>query len=123
MNDVVRVLRRRHERCGRHRGLDWVVLRKEAFASRLPRDHALRSVRVRPRLDARTHATVVVADEHASLFIDGGVEEVEQVARHGASLEAARADSVALDWIAGRGINGRPGLAAVEGRGDVEIPD
>jgi hypothetical protein len=66
-------------------------------------------------------AAVGVGDEHATLRVDRGVVEVEQVAAR--VRAAAVPDATALDGVAGRRVDRGPGLAAVVRRGDVEVPD
>src|SRR5439155_10673670 len=86
--------------------------------ARLARDRRLGAVRVRRAALAAVDAAVVPAHEHAAFLVDRGVEEVEHVA-----AVPAMADRTALDRRARRDVLRGPGLAAVERRRDVEIPD
>src|SRR5207248_9711465 len=100
----------------------WIVSGEHALAAGLSGDYTLFGIRVWSALNTRTHASVFVTDQHAAFLVDRSVKEVEQVSRHRAALESASANAVALHRTPRCRVNGRPGLAAVEGRRNVEIP-
>src|ERR1700730_3969464 len=63
-------------------------------------------------------ATVVVADQDSAFLVDRSVKEVEQVA-----AGTATADPATLNRISRRDVLRRPCHAAVERRGEIEIPN
>src|SRR5260370_32913632 len=66
-------------------------------------------------------ASVHVPDLHATLLVNGNVEEVEQITRD--SGPASCPDSTMLHWSTGCQVRGRPGLSAVKSMRNVKMPE
>ena len=97
---------------------------EEAPAILEARDSREGALGVEGRAHAGPGAAVGETDHGAAAAVDLDVHEVQEVAAAvGAAQGAAGADGAALDGIAGSGVDGRPGGAAVIGVGHVEIPD
>src|SRR5207248_9045314 len=95
-------------------------------AAGLPRNSCRRGVcvaacRRRGLCAVAAGATIYVADQYPSFFINSHVKEVEQVA---ADVGAAvRPNIPALHRSIGRRVTGCPGQSAVESMGDIKMPD
>src|SRR5438067_6323513 len=99
-----------------------IVRREHSLAAQLARDCILRG-EVIARCSRNTtgaDASVVIADDHATFFIDCGVKEVEQVAT---LWIGAFTDAAALNRIARRRVDCCPSLATIVSRRDIEIPN
>src|SRR6478672_6306677 len=99
-----------------------VVRREQAEPAALPGDGRPRVAAHVLRVgDAGVDAAVGEGDLDTAVGVGRDVDEVEQVAVVAAG-GAAGADGADLDRVARRRVGGRPGLAAVVGGVDVEVP-
>src|SRR5438552_9540417 len=93
-------------------------------ARRLPGDGRLGAFRRPAAAHAAGDAAVGEGDLDHTLLVDGDVVEVEQIALAAAAAEGAgQRDAAALHRVVRGRVHRGPGLAAVVGRGDVEVPD
>src|SRR5215212_7577367 len=126
MDDAVISQRRQVRIAGRGYYFRRIVLRKQSPAAHLPRDGCDGGVRIAdrrlPGLRAfRAGTAIIVTHHHAPALVHVDSHEVEHVAAN--VRTAAEPNATALDGIVRRSVDGQPGLAAVVGMSDVEMPD
>ena len=71
-------------------------------------------------------AAVSIGQDNAPFCVNADVVKIQKIARVYWSCWATKAgktDFTSLDWIVWRGVNQDIGIAAIIGRGDVEVPD